>query len=154
MENIIVVAVKGIITYRGKALIIQRCSEDDIGANTWECAGGKIDFGEDLEIALIREVEEEVGLSVTVDKLLYATTFKTGEHRQVVLLTYLCTADDSTVILSGEHKDYLWADQEQMASLLSKPIIDDMNRNSIWGCIFPMSESITKTEPFELYGLR
>ena len=137
MEDIFVVVVKGIITHNGKVLIIQRSADDEIGANIWECVGGKIDFGEDLEDALIREVKEEVGLSVTVDKLLYAVTFKTNEHRQVVILSYSCTAYDNIIKLSNEHKNYLWADKKQMMSLLSKPIIEDLNRNSVWEHIFP-----------------
>ena len=136
MENIIVVAVKALIIHNSKVLIIQRSAQDEVGANTWECAGGKIEFGEGLEEALIREVKEEVGLSITVNKLLYATTFKTHEHRQVVILTYYCTANGNIVVLSEEHKNYLWADKEQMMNLLSKPIIDDLNHNSIWEQIF------------------
>ena len=81
MENEFVVAVKGLINCNGKILIIQRCEEDEIGAGTWECAGGKVDFGEDLEAALMREIKEETGLGATVEKLLYATTFKANEYR-------------------------------------------------------------------------
>jgi 8-oxo-dGTP diphosphatase len=86
-------------------LIIQRSADDEIEANIWECAGGNIDFGEDLEDGLIREIKEEVGLSVTVDKLLYAVTFKTNEHRQVIILSYSCTAHDNKVVLSDEHHE-------------------------------------------------
>jgi len=132
MEDIIVVAVKGMIACKGKVLIIQRSDDDEIGAAEWEFAGGKIAFGEDLEAALIREAKEEVGLSVTVEKLLYAVTFKTNEHKHVVILTYSCTAHDTIVTLSDEHKDYLWADKKQMMSLLPTPIIDDIDRNGVW----------------------
>ena len=137
MENRFAVVVKGLIIYDGKILIIQRSVNDEIGANIWECAGGNVDFGEDLGEALIREIKEEVGLSVTIGKLLYAVTFKTDEHRQVVILSYSCTAYDNNVTLSDEHKNYLWANKEQMMSLLSQPIIDDLNRNSVWDYIFP-----------------
>ena len=137
MENKFAVVVKGLINYDGKILIVQRSNDDEIGANIWECAGGNVDFGEDLENALIRELEEEVGLSVTIGKLLYAVTFKTDEHRQVFILSYSCTAHDNNVTLSDEHKNYLWADKEQMINLLSKPIVDDLNRNSVWEYIFP-----------------
>ena len=136
MENIIVVALKAIITFDNKVLIIQRSAKDDIGANTWEFAGGKLDFGEDLEIALKREIKEEVGLAVTVNKLLYATTFKTHEHRQMVILAYSCVTYDNKIVLSEEHQNYLWANKEQMINLLSKPILDDLNRYSVWEHIF------------------
>ena len=136
MENQIIVAVKGIVVHNNKVLILQRAENDDIGAGTWECVGGKIDFGETFEDALLREVKEEAGLTITMDKLLYATTFKTSVHRQIVILAYACTACDDMVMLSGEHQDYLWANQEQMIRLLSRPIIDDFNHNSVWDTIF------------------
>jgi len=136
MEKSIIVAVKGLINHNGKVLIIQRSTDDENGAGTWEFAGGKINFGEELEDALIREVKEEVGLSIVVNKLLYAVAFKTSENRQLVILTYYCTAHDNTVMLSDEHKDYLWADKKQMMNLLEKPIIDNLNYNSVWEHIF------------------
>ena len=137
MEDKIVVAVKGIIRYNGRILIIQRSDYDEIGSDIWECAGGKLEFGETLEDALIREIREEVGLPVTVDKLLYAITQKTNEHRQVVVVAYACTAYGDIVTLSDEHKNYLWANKEQMMDLLAKPIVDDMSRNCVWEQIFP-----------------
>lgn len=79
MDNIIIVALKAIIMFDEKALI----SDDEVGADTWEFVGGKLDFGKDLEIALKREIQEEVGLDVSINKLLYATAFKTHEHRQL-----------------------------------------------------------------------
>jgi 8-oxo-dGTP diphosphatase len=77
-SNEIVVAVKRVILFRKKMLIIQRAFDDEVGGGTWECPGGKIDFGEELETALAREVKEEVGLKINVTKLLYASTFKTN----------------------------------------------------------------------------
>ena len=46
MENVIIVAVKAVIVFDGKALIIQRSADDNVGANTWEFAGGELDFNE------------------------------------------------------------------------------------------------------------
>lgn len=91
-----------------------------------------MDFGEDLKGALKREVKEEVNLEIDVSKLLYATTFKTSEYRQVVILTYLCTAYNNDVKLSPEHKDFMWANKKQMIELLAKPIINDIESNSVW----------------------
>lgn len=55
MRNKIVVVVKGIIFFNNKVLIIKRNERDEIDPGTWENFGGKIEFGEDLEYALIRE---------------------------------------------------------------------------------------------------
>jgi len=126
------VALKAIIMQNGRVLIIQRSGDDDIGAGTWEFVGGKLEFGEELEPSLKREIFEEVGLDVSVDKLLYATTFKTHEYRQIVILSYLCTALDDKISLSAEHQNYLWAGKEQMLKLLPEPIINNMNQYNVW----------------------
>jgi len=132
LNNVIIVALKAIIMFNGKALIIQRSSTDDVGADTWEFAGGKLDFGEDLEAALRREIQEETGLNVLIDKLLYATTFKAHKYRQIVILSYLCTAINDNVILSLEHQDYLWANKKQILEWLPKPIINSLNQYNVW----------------------
>lgn len=130
--NRIVVALKGVIVNEGRVLIVQRANDDEIGGGTWECVGGKIEFGEDLETALLRESKEEVGLSVTVEKILYATTFKTDPTRQVVILTYLCSSNSKDVVLSNEHSNYKWATKQQLRSLLSQEIIKDFEKNNVF----------------------
>jgi len=131
-QNKIVVAVKGIIIRAGKVLIVKRAKDDEIGAETWECVGGKIEFGESLETALIREINEEVGLDVNVNKILYATTFKTNPQRQVVIITYLCESNDGEVILSPEHTDYQWVTKEQLKQFLHPNIITDFEKNNVF----------------------
>jgi len=130
--NNIVVAVKGVILHVGKVLIIKRVKNDEIGGETWECAGGKLEFGESLETALKREIEEEVGLKVQIEKLLYATTFKTSPIRQVVILTYLCRSESDTIVLSKEHSDYRWSTKADLRSLLAADIIKDFERNNVF----------------------
>ncbi|WP_438804679.1 NUDIX hydrolase [Oceanobacillus saliphilus] len=127
-----VVALKGVIVNNGKVLIVQRAENDEIGGGTWECVGGKIEFGEDLEAALLREIKEEIGLSVTIEKILYATTFKTDPARQVVLLTYLCRSNSKEVILSKEHSNYKWATKDQLRLLLTPEIIRDFEKNNVF----------------------
>lgn len=132
MDNKIVVAVKGVVVNNGRVLIVKRANNDEFGAETWECTGGKIEFGESLETALIREIKEEAGLDVRVDKLLYATTFKTNPTRQVVILTYLCRSEVTDVTLSSEHLEYLWATKGQLKQLLPPSILEDFDKNNIF----------------------
>lgn len=100
MTNSIVVALKGVIVNEGKVLIVQRAEGNEFGGGTWECVRGQIEFGEDLKTALLREVQQEVGLNVTIEYLLYATTFKTNPTRQVGNITYLCSSTNQDVVLS------------------------------------------------------
>ena len=131
-ENKIVVVVKGVILNEGKVLIAQRSMDDEFGGGTWECVGGKIEFGEELESALLREIKEEVGLDVTVNKILYATTFKTNPSRQLVILTYLCECKNKNVILSNEHSDYKWVTKDQFRSLITPEIFNDFEKNDVF----------------------
>lgn len=128
MENKIVVVVKGIILHNNKCLIIKRADNDEIGAGKWEFVGGKLEFGEDLEDSLAREVKEEAGLEISIDKLLYATTFYTDPFREVIVLVYKCFAADDIVRLSSEHSDYKWVSEEELRTLLDPGILRDMDR--------------------------
>lgn len=131
MLNKVLVVVKGVIEYKGRVLILQRSSKDEVGADRWETVGGKINFGEQLEEALVREVLEEAGIVVSVEKLLYATTFFTDPHRQIVLLSYLCRAADDSVSLSEEHRDYKWVEGFELDSYLPESIMNDLNRHNV-----------------------
>ncbi|MGB8453089.1 MAG: NUDIX domain-containing protein [Anaerocolumna sp.] len=86
MENIIINVMKAIILYEKKALIVKRTENNKIGAGIGEFVGGKLEFGEDLISGLKREIMEETGLEVMVEKLLFATSFKTHDYSMIILL--------------------------------------------------------------------
>jgi 8-oxo-dGTP diphosphatase len=132
LENKIVVALKAIIIYNRKALIIQRSYGEVSGSGSWEFAGGKLEFGEDLEAGLKREIMEEVGLQVKIERLLYASTFQSKENRQTVILNYLCHSFSDQVILSEEHEKYIWADKRIMKKYLTRGILHDLENNKIF----------------------
>lgn len=132
MENKIIVVVKGVIAKNGKALIVKRSSTEEVDAGSWETVGGKIEFGEVLEEALIREVKEEIGIEVNVGKLLFATTFFTDPLRQIVLLTYLCRTTDDQIKLSDEHSDYKWVTSSELRNYLPHPIANDFKKYSVF----------------------
>ncbi|MDD6396306.1 MAG: NUDIX domain-containing protein [Firmicutes bacterium] len=126
------VAVKGILLKNGRALILKRADDDEIGGGTWEFSGGKLEFGESPQEALKREFKEETGIDVEIKKLLYVTSFKTNPNMQVVLITYLCDCANCDVKLSLEHSDWMWANREEVKNRISQGIADDIGVNDLW----------------------
>ncbi|KUP26009.1 NUDIX domain-containing protein [Paenibacillus sp. DMB5] len=127
----IIVAVKGVVLHQGTILIVQRAAADVIGAGSWECPGGKIEFGEGLEAALEREIAEETGLKVTVGEVLYAASFLTDPGRQVVIITYLCRSGENAVQLSEEHAAYKWCTRTELQELLPPGILAEFERSGV-----------------------
>lgn len=135
METEYGIAVKGIVTWAGKMLIVQRCPQERHNPLVWEFPGGKIEFGEALEEALHREIREETSLAVSMEGLLYASMFFPNPSRQVVILTYACTAASDQVNLSDEHVDYKWATRGEAEALLEDIILADLEQHDVFAKI-------------------
>jgi 8-oxo-dGTP pyrophosphatase MutT (NUDIX family) len=54
------------VVLRGEEILLARISPDIVADEQWTLPGGGIDFGEDPRDAVVREVYEETGLTVTV----------------------------------------------------------------------------------------
>ncbi|HZK20211.1 MAG TPA: NUDIX domain-containing protein [Treponemataceae bacterium] len=67
-------SVAGIFYEKGKVLIGKRVEKGDM-AGRWEFPGGKVDSGERFEQALIREMFEEFGVTITVGCEIAKATF-------------------------------------------------------------------------------
>jgi ADP-ribose pyrophosphatase YjhB (NUDIX family) len=58
----------GILIQDGKLLLVKQKVSSSRG---WSLPGGRLEHGETIETALIREMKEETGLDVAVEKMLY-----------------------------------------------------------------------------------
>ncbi|WP_085994522.1 NUDIX domain-containing protein [Oceanobacillus senegalensis] len=132
MERKLVIVVKGLVLFNGKLLIVKRSETNKFGAGTWEMIGGKLQVGEELEDALMREAEEEVGISVIPKRLLYATTINSDPTRQLVFLNYLSTSNKDIVNLSEEHTDYIWATKSEARNLLTPKMMHDFEKHHVF----------------------
>lgn len=136
MDKQIVVIVKGIILHQDKVLILKRSENDRINPGKWEFVGGKINFGEKLEDALMREVKEEASIDIVIDEVLYATNYRTSPVRNDVVIVYKCRALNDKVTLSKEHTAFKWADEEELRKYLYKELVEDLESYDVFNKIF------------------
>jgi 8-oxo-dGTP diphosphatase len=88
--RIILVAAVALIDVDGRVLLAERPAGKHL-AGTWEFPGGKVDPGETPEGALIRELQEELGIDVDA-ACLAPFTFASHDYETFHLLMplYLC----------------------------------------------------------------
>ena len=86
---------------------------------------------ETLEEAVMREVLEEPGLSVTPERILYAS-MDNIHGKKVVFLVYLCSTTEENVHLSGEHTEYRWVDKTECKAMLQGGIAKDFKKYGVY----------------------
>ena len=81
----------------------------------WEFPGGKMHKGESAEGCIIRELLEELNVSVTIRSPLSPVTYDYADF-SVTLYPFVCTIADGNIILH-EHKAVEWLLPEELPSL-------------------------------------
>lgn len=79
------VRVTGVVIEDGCILLL---NQDTDTGRSWSLPGGKVEEGETLAAALVREMREETGLQVKPGRLLYVCDHLPGNGTHVVHLTF------------------------------------------------------------------
>lgn len=111
-EKRFLVIVEGVLLKGGKVLVVKRSESKKFLPGFWEIPGGKVDFGEAPEQAVVREMREETGLNVAVVRAFNTWAYQTshdGVDWHCVVIDFLLSCDDaSKIVLSSEHTDFAW----------------------------------------------
>lgn len=93
-------AVRAVIIEDNKILVMHR---NKFGSQYYTLVGGRVNDDESLEQALVREVKEETGLTVTAARLLYVEKHPEPYNEQYI---YLCNVapHDSVAIQEGSEE--------------------------------------------------
>jgi 8-oxo-dGTP diphosphatase len=114
MENHFGVAIKAIIkNQEEKYLVLFKSEIEDINPNEIDIPGGRLEFGEDIEEGLKREIREEIGLIISIEKPSRVwSLLKDDLH--LVGITFLATYVEGSINLSNEHNSYRWVTKEEI----------------------------------------
>ena len=119
LPTILVVAV-ALIDADGRVLIAQRPEGKQL-AGLWEFPGGKVDPGERPEQALIRELNEELGINVS-EACLAPFVFASHAYDSFHLLMplYLCRRWQG-VVVNREHAALAWVKPNRLSDYPMPP---------------------------------
>ena len=125
-----VVGVGGVVIENGRALLIRRGSEPLLGQ--WSIPGGTLELGESLEHGVVRELQEETGLSVRIVEMIEVfdriyedeadaaggevEAKKKGPRYHYVIIDYLCERIDGEANAGSDVTDVAYATEDELAN--------------------------------------
>ena len=101
--------VAAIIKKNNQFLIVQRNMNKHLGLK-WEFPGGKVHSNETLEEALIREIQEELNITIIIHEKIAEEKYK-DDKIDIILHYYLCSHKSGAMELS-EHEAFSWVEKK------------------------------------------
>ena len=108
-RRLLLVAAAALLDSSGRVLITQRPAHKQLGG-LWEFPGGKVELGEAPEQALVRELKEELDLTVEPDALdPFAFASHASPEFHLLMSLYIATKSDSVLKLDPNYaQDATW----------------------------------------------
>ena len=120
MSRLLLVVACALLDQDGRVLIAQR-PEGKALAGLWEFPGGKVEMGEAPEATLIRELQEELGITVK-EPCLAPLTFASFAYPDFHLLMplYVCRRWEG-VVIAREHQALKWVRPNELRQFPMPP---------------------------------
>ncbi len=108
-------AVRAIIQNEAKEILLLKRASKDAYGDMWCLPGGKVDFGQTAEEAIVREIQEETSLICSSSEFLF---YKDGlpqnpDENHYLTLYFYCQAD-GTIELNEESSEFAWVGLEEL----------------------------------------
>ena len=109
----------------GAWLLCKMPSDRGVFPGQWALSGGGLEEGEDIETGLRREIREELGDQLVIEKItpwtfrddIRVKTYPDGSREEIymIYLIFDCEAVNRDVDLNEEFEDHAWVRPEEMA---------------------------------------
>ena len=111
-----------VIIRDGKIFVTERGYGDY--KDWWEFPGGKIEESESPRDAVLREIEEELGVSIGVGDRIYVIEYDYPDFH-LHMEAFACTLSGGEIELK-EHENALWLDRDSIDSVRWLPADEEM----------------------------
>ena len=117
---LVLVVACALVDTDGRVLICKR-PEGKALAGLWEFPGGKVEAGEGPEAALIREMHEELGITITASCLApFVFASHSYETFHLLMPLYLCRRWEG-VVVAKEHAALAWVKPNALSTYAMPP---------------------------------
>lgn len=116
---------------QGRLLLVRRANEP--GRGLWSLPGGRVEPGESDEQAVTRELAEETGMTVSVDRHVGTVTRSAPEGSAFDIHDYACRCVAGSLRAGDDADDARWCDAASLATL---PLVDGLiDALTAWNCL-------------------
>ena len=114
-----------IINNKKQILLQKRSANKRFNPNKWALCAGHVDADEELEIAAIREIEEEIGIKISIEELhlLEKMEIKKRDNNSHITRYYyvMCNEDESEFrIQEDELSEVKWFDIDDIIDMIRR----------------------------------
>ena len=115
--------VGAIVESDSKILLLERPKSDFMGG-IYELPSGKVEEGENLSVALHREIEEETGIKIMeIKRYLGHFDYESKSGKKTRQFNFLVIAQQPFDVRLQEHDNFAWADKNELSKY---PVTDSV----------------------------
>jgi len=121
-------SVIGIVRYDDLVLVGKKKSLEEgisnISNGRWHIPGGGLNCRESYESALAREIMEEAGIEIEIDRYLVSHT----TPKNIYVRWYECTAKTCDIKAGSDLSDVLWVPKDSIINFFDKELVSSWPR--------------------------
>jgi len=127
-EQLFYVGVHAVIANRGRFLALRRAPAMSYAPERWDLPGGHLALGESFQDCLMREVREETGLSIAIERMLGLNAMPSQPYVQAF---FACrpAVYQKVALRPNEHTESRWVTVEEARALDLIPYLERVLTN-------------------------